>query len=82
MEGRFVSEMAENARRLFILHAPSKVIVDLSEVTYVDEFGEHVLSWMKQMGSRFFADTAYSVDVCDRLGLPVVSRTNDHHDAA
>ena len=73
MEGRFVGEFAENARTLLALHIPPKLVVHLSEVTFVDEFGEHVLSWMKQVGSRFVAETAYSLDVCERLGLPVVT---------
>lgn len=79
MEGRFVGEFAENARELLARQIPTRLVIDLSEVTFVDEFGEHVLSWMKQVGSRFIADNAYSADVCERLGLPIALSKKSRH---
>ena len=72
MEGRFVRDFAEHARTL-IGHSkvPSRLVVDLSEVSFVDEVGEEVLLWFKEIGTTFVADSAYSRDVCDRLQLPM-----------
>ena len=72
MEGRFVREFAEHARTL-IGHSqvPSKLVVDLSEVIFVDAVGEEVLLWFKEIGTTFVAESAYSRDVCDRLQLPI-----------
>ena len=72
MEGRFVRDFAEHARAL-IGHSkvPSRLVVDLSEVSFVDEVGEKVLLWFKEIGTTFVAESAYSCDVCDRLQLPM-----------
>ena len=74
MEGRFVRDFAEHARTL-IGHSkvPSKMVVDLSEVSFVDAIGEEVLVWFKQIGLTFIAESAYSRDVCERLQLPIES---------
>jgi hypothetical protein len=72
MEGRLVRDFAEHARTL-IGHSkvPSKLVVDLSEVSFVDAVGEEVLLWFKEIGTMFVAESAYSRDVCDRLQLPM-----------
>ena len=74
MEGRFVRDFAEHARML-IGDSPlsSKLVVDLSEVNYVDAVGEEVLLWFKEIGVTFSAESAYSSDVCERLQLPIES---------
>ena len=72
MEGRFVRDFAEHARTLIgTSKVPSKLVVDLSEVSFVDEVGEEVLLWFKEIGTTFVAESAYSRDVCDRLQLPI-----------
>lgn len=72
MEGRFVGEFAEHAKTLIGgPQLPSKLIVDLSEVNYVDAVGEEVLLWFKKMGVTFTTDSVYSNDVCERLELPI-----------
>ena len=78
MEGRFVRDFAEHARTL-IGHSkvPSKLVVDLSEVSFVDEVGEEVLLWFKEIGTTFVAESAYSRDVCDLLQLPMESERSD-----
>jgi len=87
IEGRFVGDFAEHAR-LLIAHSktPSRFVADLSEVTYVDSVGEEVLTWFKEIGVRFTADSAYSRDVCDRLQLPIAGeeskRSRHHRDSA
>jgi len=74
MEGRFVRDFAEHARTLIgDSKLPSKLIVDLSEVNFVDAVGEEVLLWFKDIGLTFIAESAYSRDVCERLQLPIES---------
>ena len=74
MEGRFVRDFAEHARTLIgDSKLPSKLIVDLSEVNFVDAVGEEVLFWFKDIGLTFIAESAYSRDVCERLQLPIES---------
>ena len=72
VEGRFVGAFAEEARTL-VLHCklPWKLVVDLSEITFVDVGGEQVLSWLGRIGAQFVANSCYSLDVCDRLHLPI-----------
>lgn len=78
MEGRFVRDYAEHARTL-IGHSkvPSNLVVDFSEVSFVDAIGEEVLLWFKEIGTTFIAESAYSRDVCDRLQLPMESKWPD-----
>lgn len=72
VEGRFVRDFAEHARLLIAQsEAPSGFVVDLSEVSYIDEPGEQVLTWFKEIGVRFTADSLYSRDLCERLQLPM-----------
>ena len=74
MEGRFVGDFAEHARMLVARSkVPSSLVVDLSEVSFIDATGEEVLVWFKEVGVKFVADSAYSGDVCNRLQLPLVN---------
>ena len=78
MEGRFVGEFATDVRDVFTKgKVASGLIVDVSEVSFVDAVGEEVLSWLGRIGALFLADTAYSSDVCKRLHLPLAKRV--HH---
>ena len=80
MEGRFVRDFAEHARTLIgDSPLPSKLIVDLSEVNFVDAVGEEVLLWFKEIGLTFIAESAYSRDVCERLQLPIESKRPSPH---
>ena len=47
-----------------------KIVVDVSEVTFVDDVGEQVLTWLGRAGAKFLADSSYARDVCERLHLP------------
>jgi len=72
VEGRFVGDFAEHARLLIAkAEAPSRFVVDLSDMSYIDEVGEEVLIWFKEIGVRFTTDSLYSHGVCDRLQLPM-----------
>lgn len=69
--GPFIGRAATNAQGLMSqCRVPSKLIVDLSEVTVVDRIGEQVLSWLGQLGAKFVARTIYAAKTCQRLGLP------------
>jgi anti-anti-sigma regulatory factor len=76
MEGRFVAHFAEEARAA--LQARCKVaqrlVVDMSEVIFVDAIGEEVLKWLGRIGGQFVAENCYPRDVCERLHLPIVRK--------
>ena len=55
--------------------ASSRLLVDLTEVTYVDASGEAVLEWLATIGAEFATESCYSRDICDRLLLPLAQRS-------
>jgi hypothetical protein len=72
LEGRFVGPFAENARDLVTRSKiPALLVVNLSEVTFVDAVGEEMLSWLARIGGEFIADNCYPLHVCERLHLPM-----------
>jgi hypothetical protein len=73
LEGRFTGEEAELARTFVTRCDPEMpLVVDLTEVMFIDGVGEEVLSLLKRLGAKFIAETSYSLDVCERLCLPLV----------
>src|ERR1022692_514127 len=72
LEGRFTGDDAEHARML-IPRCPVGVnlIVDLTEVVFIDNVGEEVLSFLGRYGAEFVAPNSYTLDVCERMNLPV-----------
>ena len=73
LEGRFIGEGAEEVRTLVTrCDGKLKLVVDLTEVMFIDAIGEEVLLFVKRLGAQFVAETAYSRDVCERLSLPLV----------
>ena len=70
LEGRFTGDDAEHTRTL-LAHclAGVKLVVDLTEVTFIDSVGEEVLSFFGRFGAEFVAPTSYTLDVCERLHL-------------
>lgn len=76
LEGRFTGEGAEEVRTLVTrCDSGLRLVVDLTEMLFVDGIGEQVLSFAKKLGAQFIADTAYSRDVCERLDLPLAGRS-------
>jgi hypothetical protein len=72
LEGRFTGDGAEEARMLMTRCASEKgLVVDLTEVTFVDLIGEAALSFFGRLGAKFVAEDAYTLDVCERLHLPL-----------
>ena len=70
MDGKLAGEWAEQARRLITTElVPKGLIVDLTEVCYVDSEGERLLTWLGSVGAVFVAGSVYAVAVCERLGL-------------
>jgi len=71
LEGKLVADWAEQARRLVTKDVlPEGLIVDLTEVSYVDSVGEQFLKWLAGVGAVFIAGSVYAFVLCDRLRLP------------
>jgi len=72
LEGRFTGEDAEHVQ-IQITRCPVsvKLIVDLTEVVFIDNAGEQVLSFLGRLGAVFVAPNSYTLDVCERLNLSV-----------
>ena len=80
LQGRLVGEEAVSARSLMTRYrAGIRLIVDLSEVTFMDASGEDLLSFFARFGAVFIADTSYSQYICERLRVAV--RAPSDHDA-
>jgi hypothetical protein len=75
LEGRFTGEGAEEVRRL-VTRCDNKLglVVDLTDVMFIDAIGEEVLLFVKRLGAQFVAETSYSRDVCERLELPFIGK--------
>lgn len=72
LEGRLTGDDAEHLLRQ-ITHCPVsvKLIVDLTEVIFIDNVGEQVLSFLGRLGAVFIAPNCYTLDMCERLNLSV-----------
>jgi len=72
MEGSLVGEWAQEAKSLVTIGpVPKGLIVDLTDVSYVDPVGEQVLDWLASVGASFMAKAVYAASVCERLQLPL-----------
>jgi hypothetical protein len=72
MEGSLVGEWAQEAKSLLTNGpVPKGLIVDLTDVSYVDSVGEQVLAWLASIGASFMAKAVYAAWVCERLQLPL-----------
>ena len=77
LEGRLKAEGAEQVRTLITSDLPEKkLIVNVTDVMFVDSTGEEVLALFKRFGAEFVADNVYTLDICERLNLPLVSNGN------
>lgn len=70
--GRFAADDAEHIRMLVTRGNPERgLVVDLTEVTFIDSVGEATLSFMSRLGAKFIAEDVYILGVCERLNLPL-----------
>ena len=70
LDGRFTGNDAENTCTLMAhCHDGKSLVVDLTEVTFIDAMGEEVLSAFGRFGAKFVAQTSYTLDICERLHL-------------
>ena len=75
LEGRFVGPFAKDTRDLVMrCKIPLRLVVNLSEVTFVDLMGEEVLLWFARIGGEFVAENCYPLHVCERLHLPMAPK--------
>jgi hypothetical protein len=75
LEGRFTGEGAGEVRRLVTrCDSQLELVVDLTDVMFIDAIGEEVLLFVKRLGAEFVAETSYSRDVCERLELPIIGK--------
>ncbi len=75
LEGRFTGDGAEQVRTLVTrCDSGLRLVVDLTEMMFIDTTGEQVLSFAKKVGAQFIAETSYSRDVCERLDLPLLRK--------
>jgi hypothetical protein len=80
--GRFTGDDAEHTRTLAARFATRrKLLVDLTEVVFIDAAGEEVLSFLGQFGAEFVAPNSYVLDVCERLDLRVAPNGGSHRSA-
>lgn len=74
LEGRFTGNDAENTRALMArCREGMRLVVDLTDVTFIDSVGEEVLSFFGRFGAEFVAQTSYTLDICERLHLRVAA---------
>jgi hypothetical protein len=83
LEGRFTGAGAEEVRAL-VTRCDSRLelVVDLTDVMFIDAIGEEVLLFVKRLGAQFVAETSYSRDVCERLQLPSVRNHKQNSELA
>ena len=75
LEGRFTGRGAEEVRTLITCcDSKLELVVDLTDVMFIDAIGEEVLLLVKRLGAQFVAETSYSRDICERLELPLITK--------
>jgi hypothetical protein len=83
LEGRFAGEDAEQVRMLVTRrNIEGRLVVDLTEVTFIDSAGEATLSFFSRLGAKFVAEDVYVLYVCRRLNLPLLARNRKRGKAA
>ena len=72
LEGRFAGDDAEHLRmQVMQRDIEGQLVVDLTQVTFIDSAGEAALWFFSRLGAKFVAEDAYVLDVCKRLYLPL-----------
>jgi hypothetical protein len=74
IEGQLRGDYADYTRTLVTnCDTGMRLVLDLTDVTFVDSVGEEVLSLFGRAGAEFVADNAYSRNLCERLNLPLAN---------
>jgi len=75
LKGELAADWAEQAMCLVTKDVvPKGLIVDLTEVSYIDSVGEQLLKWLASVGALFVAGSVYAIAACDRLCLSPMQR--------
>jgi hypothetical protein len=75
MESKLAGEWGKQAFCLLTSDVvPKGLIVNLTEVSYIDSTGECLLRWLGSVGAVFAASGVYVTAVCERLGLSPMHR--------
>ena len=83
LEGRLVAAWAVQVKCQVSRHfVPNGLVVDLSDVTYVDSVGEQLLLWLRGLQSKFVAETCNAREMCERLQLNVEGDVGGHVSSA
>lgn len=84
LEGRLVGAWAVQVKSLVAERfIPSSLLVDLSEVSYVDSVGEQLLIWLCVLPAQFVAENnCYAREVCKQLHLTLQRSPNRSTQAA
>lgn len=83
LQGRFTGETAEQTRMITTRCRNGRtLLVDLTDTEFIDAVGEEVLSYFGRFGARFVGITSYTLDICERLNLPVVAGGNSHENTS
>jgi hypothetical protein len=75
MSGRMTEGCREEVETYLGSHpVQSSLIVDLTEVTYIDGSGEETLRWLGRRGASFAADNPYALHIFERLHLNIAKQ--------
>jgi hypothetical protein len=70
LAGRFAGNDAEHVRmQVTRRNIERRLIVDLTDVTFIDSVGEAALSLFSRLGAKFVAKDVYTLGVCQQLHL-------------
>ena len=81
IEGKFSGEDAEYVQTLMARsNTGADLVIDITDVTFVDPTGEIVLKFFRRLGAVFVAENSYSRFMCERLQLPLKgkNKSNGH----
>jgi anti-anti-sigma regulatory factor len=67
LSGPWVAQLKSNWEKSHCQNGPSKCVVDVSDVTFVDLEGERVLAKMMRDGAKFLATGVYTKHVLEML---------------
>ena len=72
LAGRFAGDDVEHVRlQVTRCNIERELVVDLTDVTFIDSVGEAALSFFSQLGAKFVAKDVYTLGVCHQLHLPL-----------